>query len=477
MDSLARAADLLDRDADGEGREEPLAQMTARLDPTTVQTPALDLLDRKLAAVAGGHIQRLIWSMPPQEGKPVILDAMILMGDGSRRRLEDVEVGDAVITHRGRPRTVTAVHEQGNLPVVKITTHAGRIVTTALDHPFLTPSGWVNAGDLTKGDVLAVVSTPRTNSTDTLTPEAARLLGYFIGDGNTTASTSNLNAAITSVDGIESDDIAHCADTLGFGVTRHPKVLQLSTGVRPWLRHHGLAGCTSWTKRVPVEVFTQSPTLIAEFIGAYFACDGTVSRRGGARPDARVEFNSVSRDLLADVQHLLLRLGICTTVRAKNTKFNGKPYVSWRLLMRRQDDVGKFRDLVPIHHAKAAVLADWPLRRTAFDAPLLPDEIESIERRAEAECRCLTVDEDHTFTADDLVVHNSERVSRRFPAWMLRRNPDLRVAIASYEQRVATRWGRAIRNDLVEHPSLGLSVRRDTSAAHEWQLDGHRGGA
>lgn len=70
----------------------------------------------------------------------------------------------------------------------------------------------------------------------------------------------------------------------------------------------------------------------------------------------------------------------------------------------------------------------------------------------------------------------SERVSRRFPAWMLRRDPNLRIAIASYEQRVATRWGRAIRNDLIEHPDLGLTVRRDTSAAHEWQLDGHRGG-
>lgn len=70
----------------------------------------------------------------------------------------------------------------------------------------------------------------------------------------------------------------------------------------------------------------------------------------------------------------------------------------------------------------------------------------------------------------------SERVSRRFPLWMLLRNPDLRIAIASYEHGVARRWGRAIRNDLAEHPSLNLRVRDDTSAAHEWQLEGYRGG-
>ncbi|MEU0818954.1 phage terminase large subunit [Streptomyces mirabilis] len=70
----------------------------------------------------------------------------------------------------------------------------------------------------------------------------------------------------------------------------------------------------------------------------------------------------------------------------------------------------------------------------------------------------------------------SERTSRRFPLWLLIRNPELRIAIVSYELGVARRWGRAIRNDIAEHPELGLAVRQDTSAAHEWQLEGHRGG-
>lgn len=70
----------------------------------------------------------------------------------------------------------------------------------------------------------------------------------------------------------------------------------------------------------------------------------------------------------------------------------------------------------------------------------------------------------------------SVRTSRVFPLWLLTRDPDLRIAIVSYEAGVARRWGRSIRNDIAEHPELGLTVRADTSAAHEWQLDGHRGG-
>lgn len=71
----------------------------------------------------------------------------------------------------------------------------------------------------------------------------------------------------------------------------------------------------------------------------------------------------------------------------------------------------------------------------------------------------------------------SQRVSRRTPLWLLCRDPSLRIVIASYEHGVARRWGRDIRNDILTHEQrLGLRVRPDTSAAHEWQLDGHGGG-
>jgi len=71
----------------------------------------------------------------------------------------------------------------------------------------------------------------------------------------------------------------------------------------------------------------------------------------------------------------------------------------------------------------------------------------------------------------------SQRASRRFPLWCLTQNPDLRIAIASYESGVARGWGRAVRNDITSNAAdLNLRVRPDVSAQHEWQLDGHEGG-
>lgn len=71
----------------------------------------------------------------------------------------------------------------------------------------------------------------------------------------------------------------------------------------------------------------------------------------------------------------------------------------------------------------------------------------------------------------------SVRISRRFPEWMLTRNPDLRIAIVSYAHGVARRHGRAVRDDITMHTAdLGISVNPNSSAAHEWEIDGHIGG-
>lgn len=70
----------------------------------------------------------------------------------------------------------------------------------------------------------------------------------------------------------------------------------------------------------------------------------------------------------------------------------------------------------------------------------------------------------------------SERSSRTFPLWCLLQNPDIRVAVVSYEYNVARRWGRAIKRDIENTPDLNLRIRSDLKAQHEWQLEGHLGG-
>jgi predicted phage terminase large subunit-like protein len=71
----------------------------------------------------------------------------------------------------------------------------------------------------------------------------------------------------------------------------------------------------------------------------------------------------------------------------------------------------------------------------------------------------------------------SQRASRRFPLWLLLRNPESRIAIASYAHSVARGWGRAIRNDVYSHADkLSVRIAADSQAADDWQVAGHQGG-
>lgn len=65
----------------------------------------------------------------------------------------------------------------------------------------------------------------------------------------------------------------------------------------------------------------------------------------------------------------------------------------------------------------------------------------------------------------------SQRISRRFPEWLLDHNPGLRIAIVSYELDLAMRWGRDIKQDIrgAGPDGLRIDIRRDSAAAARWE--------
>ncbi|MDY7083467.1 MAG: Holliday junction branch migration DNA helicase RuvB [Actinomycetota bacterium] len=226
----------------------------------------------------------------------------------------------------------------------------------------------------------------------------------MIGDG----CTSN-QVTFTGGDAAVLDDFRAVCDRLGYVHRSRPnsarsEVVRIS-GLKPWLAETGLIGKTAWLKRVPEFVFRGDEWQVSAFLAAYFACDGTVSRRGRERYDVVIEFYSVSRGLLEDTQHLLLRLGIQS--RLQRGRYQGRPHESWRLSITSQDDAARFAERVTPIGERGVRLREWAPRRDRFDEGLAPDRVASVEPAGLTECRCLTVADDHTFTVNDLVVHNT----------------------------------------------------------------------
>ncbi len=400
-----------------------------------------------LEAATNRQIRNLIINIPPRCMKPVDVDALVLLGDGSRKRLGDVTEGDWVVTHTGNARQVLAVHEQGELPTLRIETFAGRIVYAAPDHPFLTPEGWVQAQHLRPGQALATVPRPSLWAGSQRSLAEFSLAGYFVGDGCTAGAGHSFFATISAADPVYADQLRTCATKLGFTVKEaRNRLIQfnLSGGVRPWLEEIGLDRKTSYTKRVPAFVFQGNPEQIGAFVAAYFHCDGCVGKRNSGKRSHYVSFSSVSRDLLTDVQHLLLRLGVPSRIRRREnrTGYAGtpeQPYVSFSLDITTQDAVARFFGLVPVLGAKRDRLADYEALRTGFDATLEPDPVVSVEPAGAKRCRCLTVAEDHSFTANDLAVRNSLAVSVFWPCWVWTFAPHTRWLFSSYSDQLSTR--------------------------------------
>lgn len=110
-----------------------------------------------LEAVSRRQIKRLIINLPPRHMKPISENALVWEERRGHIALKEIEVGDRILTHRGRFRAVMAVHKQGVLPLLRVASAAGRSTLAAPDHPFLTTRGWIEARHLVAGDELAHV--------------------------------------------------------------------------------------------------------------------------------------------------------------------------------------------------------------------------------------------------------------------------------------------------------------------------------
>jgi predicted phage terminase large subunit-like protein len=71
----------------------------------------------------------------------------------------------------------------------------------------------------------------------------------------------------------------------------------------------------------------------------------------------------------------------------------------------------------------------------------------------------------------------SERVSRKFPAWHIGRNPDDEIILASYSVDLSRGFSRIARDTLTSNTGVfEVEVDRNNQSAESWGTSGHRGG-
>lgn len=166
---------------------------------------------------------------------------------------------------------------------------------------------------------------------------------------------------------------------------------------------------TSHTKRVPEWVFHLSPDLIAAFLAGYIDSDGAVNTRGW------ITFSSCNPDLLTDIAHLCMLIGVPTgTVRrysqAGDVVIAGRDVKRGDMYQLFAYNVESNRKISPHHPEKRRRLADAPVPKPRSEEFFPGGSLKRVDSISELPAETvydLGVEGTHTFIADGVVVHNS----------------------------------------------------------------------
>lgn len=387
------------------------------------------------------------------------------------RRIADVRVGDTVWSLDGSSKTFRAARvwrseRTGCDPILSIKTRA-RVLRANAQHRVLVrrkfaaprcgPGGyravewrneWVSAGELRAGDYLVALNgLPDGQSAEApngrvLTPGFMAFAGLMLGDGTVSQGAVSVarHAEAPYMDfyrAVMREEFHRAAQggTLPapmralrpISVRESERQTAFSSrAAADELRELGLSG-TAKTKRVPEWVYGLRPDLIGEFLGGYIDSDGAVNPRGW------VTFSSCNPDLLDDVKHLCMAIGVPVgTVRRYSAA--GTCVVAGRTVTRGDMyqlfayDVRANRKMTPHHPEKLRRIWDAPASTKTnvwssdyngrgpkgsrpgetfnIDGGAL-QRIQSIDVEPAEDVYDLGVEGTHSFIADGLVVHNS----------------------------------------------------------------------
>lgn len=399
-----------------------------------------------------------IWRDDPQRGTITLWncflpDAPVTMADGTRKRIQEITIGDEVITHKGNVKRVTAVMTQpynGNITRIKLSGQDEEVVATS-NHPVWTAdqnlhlervSGtsrwrqtgstqvrdkittWKEIGQLKRGDYLSYtlnveeqplsltysgqVGQRKDASTGRFVHEAttqrwevdvalAYLLGWYIAEGCQIKSARNRVAFTLSLNEI---DVAHILSRIceeKFGTPGTIRIIPERNVIDFRVSHYGLrqmveelAPGDARTKVLDERILSLPLEILRELMRGWIEGDGNLEETGNGQ---RINLVTVSENLAHQARLILTRLGYAASLMWTDEN-NGDGFVSnWcRLYRLRWHTNRDYHTAQRMHDGKSA----W-LRVDSVTTEFYKGQVYDIE-----------VEDDHSFQAYGVGVHNCD---------------------------------------------------------------------
>ncbi len=115
---------------------------------------------------------------------------------------------------------------------------------------------------------------------------------------------------------------------------------EMRTPIARLLEQHGVRYKRANNKSVPDCIFRLPKQQLALFLKTLFTCDGSVYVNSKNTPG--LSYTTISKRLAEDVQHLLLRFGLITTLRTKPMQVNSQPYTAYEVTLLGIEEMQRF---------------------------------------------------------------------------------------------------------------------------------------
>ncbi len=222
----------------------------------------------------------------------------------------------------------------GEKEVIELKLRNGSRVKLTPDHQVLTEAGWVEAGKLQKGSVIATPRKLFVENEQEYDRNKLRVLAYILADGSLSGCSSTadfvskdnelINAYTESLNAFErlkARTLLQVREVTrvmvaGTDKAHYHETNSLVSQLREWGLKTMKGGCRSDEKFIPAFVFGLSEDTIAFFLASLWDCDGHIAHD-------LCHFKTISPYLANGVKTLLLRLGIYT-VTYESTYFNNR---------------------------------------------------------------------------------------------------------------------------------------------------------
>ncbi len=232
-------------------------------------------------------------------------------------------------------RFISKVFSSGYKKLFEIKTSSGRTIKASSNHPFFTLEGWKSVDKLKTSLRVALprclkIASPRVSMQD----EEIILLAHLLGDGcvlprqpihYTSADNENLQAVKTVAQKlfhitprlVAQKNWFHLYLPSPYNLARNKK-----HPITNWFKRLRLSAVRSYQKVIPQAIFSLPEEKIRLFLHHLWSTDGNISWKllPGRKSAAAIYYATTSHSLAWQIQHLLLRLSIVSTVRTVQQK-------------------------------------------------------------------------------------------------------------------------------------------------------------